>query len=712
MVSMEDLVDIVRYAEARGAKVVLTGDHGQLTAVESGGGMQLLTRQMEYAQLAEPVRFRAEWEGEASLRLRTGDAAVLTEYDRHGRIRGGDSDTIMDEARKAYLAAYLEGRDVLLMAQSHDTCREISQRIQDDLRHLGLVDDGPSAALRDGARASVGDLIITRKNNHDLGIANGDTWRVEAVDGETITMRQLVDADRETGERRFADTTVTYDAGSTSADLAYAVDEHKGTDRAADLAYAITGHSAQGRTVSQGIALITGTETREWAYVAMSRGADANYAFVATEPARIADPKPGIRAAPELARHDRIERERAGIVDDPPARSHGDMDREPIGVLSDVLANEGAELSALELQRRNLANADHLGKLHAVWQNETGRRDHRPVRAPAAGTLPEDWKGVDLSGHATWLWRTLRGAEAAGQDAGDVLARAISSKPLTGARDVAAVIDARIREHTGTLVPQDPGPWADRVPDIEDAGRREYVGQLAEAMDGRTDGSASSPPRRRQCGRPARSARCPPTSWTGSNGRTGPPRSPPTGRCSVTTTPATRSAPSRSTPRRPAPPGLRRSPPWARSTASTSPRSVTSACSTCGRAMRPRPHGRRGTWATSSGWPGSAPTAWAGAPLSPPPRLRLPAAAAPRTPQTFTTFTPDPPASMRPGTGTRRPSSPPRWRRGLRGNSTPSGPAPGPAANSEYLRRHPDAELPPTRSAEPPAGPKKNAPRS
>ena len=487
MVSMEDLVDIVRYAEARGAKVVLTGDHGQLTAVESGGGMQLLTRQMEYAQLAEPVRFRAEWEGEASLRLRTGDAAVLTEYDRHGRIRGGDSDTIMDEARKAYLAAYLEGRDVLLMAQSHDTCREISQRIQDDLRHLGLVGDGPSAALRDGARASVGDLIITRKNNHDLGIANGDTWRVEAVDGERITMRQLIDADRETGERRFADTTVTYDAGSTSADLAYAVDEHKGADRPADLAYAITGHSAQGRTVLQGIALITGTETREWAYVAMSRGADANYAFVATEPARIADPKPGVRAAPELARHDRIERERAGIADDPAARSHGDMDREPIGVLSDVLANEGAELSALELQRRNLANADHLGKLHAIWQNETADAITGRYERLLREQLPEDWNGVDLSGHATWLWRTLRSAEAAGQDAGDVLARAIGSKPLTGARDVAAVIDARIREHTGTLVPQDPGPWADRVPDIEDAGRREYVGQLAEAMDARTE---------------------------------------------------------------------------------------------------------------------------------------------------------------------------------------------------------------------------------
>jgi hypothetical protein len=49
------------------------------------------------------------------------------------------------------------------------------------------------------------------------------------------------------------------------------------------------------------------------------------------------------------------------------------------------------------------------------------------------------------------------------------------------------VIDARIREQTGSLVPEAPGSWASRVPDIEDPERREYVAQLAEAMDARAD---------------------------------------------------------------------------------------------------------------------------------------------------------------------------------------------------------------------------------
>ena len=50
----------------------MAGDHGQLTAVESGGGSELIDRNLEYAQLVEAIRFTAEWEREASLRLRTG----------------------------------------------------------------------------------------------------------------------------------------------------------------------------------------------------------------------------------------------------------------------------------------------------------------------------------------------------------------------------------------------------------------------------------------------------------------------------------------------------------------------------------------------------------------------------------------------------------------------------------------------------------------
>ena len=37
---MKDLADLAAYVEDRGCKLVMAGDHGQLTAVESGGGMR------------------------------------------------------------------------------------------------------------------------------------------------------------------------------------------------------------------------------------------------------------------------------------------------------------------------------------------------------------------------------------------------------------------------------------------------------------------------------------------------------------------------------------------------------------------------------------------------------------------------------------------------------------------------------------------------
>jgi ATP-dependent exoDNAse (exonuclease V) alpha subunit len=195
MTSLEDMAAITAQAAELGCKVIVTGDHGQLEAVEGGGGMALLARAQEHAQLAEPVRFTAAWEREASLRLRTGDTAVLTEYDQHGRIRGGGAEQVLDDARKAYVAGYLDGHDVFLMAQRHDICRDLSQRIREDLQHLGRVERGPEVALQAGARASVGDLILIRENDHRIGLANGDVLRVDQIDGQRITGRMALGGD-------------------------------------------------------------------------------------------------------------------------------------------------------------------------------------------------------------------------------------------------------------------------------------------------------------------------------------------------------------------------------------------------------------------------------------------------------------------------------------------------------------------------------------
>ena len=477
MISITHLAALAEYAARNGCKLVLAGDQEQLAAVEGGGAMTLLAGRLGYVQLAEPVRFAAGWERGASLRLRRGDATALDEYDQHGRIQGAPPDQAMDRAARAYMASYLSGRDVLLMAADWARCRELSRRIRDDLIYLGLIDNGCTVRIADGAEASAGDLIICRRNDHGIeagepgrALANGDVLRIEAITRRGLMVRRLLDPDRATGQRRFTDRAFFY-AGYQSCDLAYA----------------ITGHSAQGSTVHTGIALVTGGEDRQWLYPAMTRGTDANLAFVFTTPARTADPQPGTRPAPELDRYERIRQQRAGY---PPAPSSGAQpnpagEREPIAVLADVLGRDGAEQSASATRQRNLANADHLTVLHTIWTAETQAARHDRYRDLVTAALPAGHR-QPLSRQARWLFRTLHAAKLAGLDPAEVITTAITARDLAGARDIAAVLDARIRPRVHPLLPQPRAPWAERVPDMPDPDRRAYLAEIAAMMDDRT----------------------------------------------------------------------------------------------------------------------------------------------------------------------------------------------------------------------------------
>ena len=486
MMPLPDLAAILRHAARTGAKVLVAGDQEQLAAVESGGGMSLLAGRLGYVQLTEPVRFTADWERDASLRLRAGDLTALDAYHQHGRIRGAAPDQALDQAAARYVAHTLAGRDVLLMIRDHDRCREVSRRIRDDLVHLGLVDGtGPGTALAHGARASAGDLIICRANDRhtETGepgrtLANGDTLRVEQVrrDG-TVLVRSALDCDPSTGQRRWAARPFTWASART-----------------ADLAYAVTGHAAQGRTVAAGIAVITGTEDRQWLYVAMTRGTGSNTAIACTQAARPADPQPGTRPAPELARHARLQNLHAGhrepADDGQPACQPGAAPepRAAIAVTADVAGVDGSAASALDTRDHALAAADHLAVLHAIWQGEAEPLRTARYRQVVSEALPPGYTAEDLdTPHATWLWRTLRAAEAAGLDPAQVTADATRSRSLTGARDLAAVLDFRLRQITGPFLPVPPRPWSDRIPPTRDPEQQRFLTDLAAAMDARKE---------------------------------------------------------------------------------------------------------------------------------------------------------------------------------------------------------------------------------
>ncbi len=470
MLSGPDLADLIAYAEARGAKIILTGDISQLQAVENGGGMSLLAGALGYARLAEPVRFRAPWEQAATLRLRDGDTTVLSDYDQHGRIIGGDPEQMMDAAAAAYVALAAGGTDTLLMAADHALRRELSRRIREDLISLGIVQPSPAVRLADGTQASPGDLIICTRNDHSVEagepgrmLANGDLLRIEVVTGGGLLVRRALDPNPRTGQRRWTNRLFLFaDYGNS------------------ELGYAVTDHAAQGRTVHTGLAVITGTENRQHAYVALTRGTDTNTAYVFTVSPKRADPAPGPRPAPELARYDRLATTPGGqpASASPPGEAHA--------VMSGVLDRDGQQHSATQTRNQALADSDHLALLHAIWAAETtpARQQHYNDLLQAA--LPPGHRAEP--GHqARWLWRTLHAAELAGLDPARVLADAIAERDLAGARDIPSVIDARLRHRLGSVVPLPPGPWSAQVPAIADPERQAYVAEIAAMLDARKD---------------------------------------------------------------------------------------------------------------------------------------------------------------------------------------------------------------------------------
>ena len=474
MMSSPDLADLIAYAEARGAKVILAGDTSQLQAVENGGGMSLLADRLGYVRLAEPVRFRAAWEQAASLRLRDGDTTVLAEYDQHARIIGGDPEQMMDAAAAAYVALTADGTDTLLMAADHALRRELSRRIRDDLIRLGLVQPGPAVThrrRRPGQPRRPDHLHPQRPRASRRGSPAGP-WPTATCSASTpspadgLLVRRALDADPRTGQRRWTDRHFLY------ADY-----------EDAELGYAVTDHAAQGRTVHTGLAVITGTEDRQHAYVALTRGTDANIAYVFTVSPKTRRPgprpAPGPRTGPLRPIHRRTSRRsrpghracRAGHGAGRARRRAGPRRPAALGH-PDPAAGPGRRRPPGH-PARHLDRRDHPGPRAALPRPAHGRPAARPPRR----TRPPGQMAV---AHPA---RRRTGRPGPRQ----VLAEAIAERDLAGARDIAAVIDARLRRRLGSLVPLPPGPWSAQVPAIADPERRAYVTEIAALMDARKD---------------------------------------------------------------------------------------------------------------------------------------------------------------------------------------------------------------------------------
>ena len=130
--------------------------------------------------------------------------------------------------------------------------------------------DAPTVTAARGHRTGVGDLIITRRNDPAIGVfdpadsdtsvdpvRNGNRWRVYAVDpeGHRVAARRLDDGAAAAFSGEYLREYLTH-------------------------GYAVTVHAAQGVTADATHAVLGENSSRSMLYVAMTRGRDANTAYL------------------------------------------------------------------------------------------------------------------------------------------------------------------------------------------------------------------------------------------------------------------------------------------------------------------------------------------------------------------------------------------------------------------------------------------------
>jgi conjugative relaxase-like TrwC/TraI family protein len=409
----------VRFTISRGACVRLVGDDQQLAAIGAGGVLRDIKHTYGALHLNELHRFSDPGEAAASLALRDGDPRSLDFYLSNGRVHVGDVAATVEDAFHAWASDRAAGLDTIMIAPTRHLVAELNARARN--HSLSGAPASPEAALPDGNRASVGDVIITRANDRRLRptptdwVKNGDRWTITAVStngGLTV---------RHTRSHHTVRLPADYVAASTG------------------LGYATTIHTAQGVTADTMHGLLTGQESRQQLYTVLTRGRHTNHLYLQV----VGDGDPHTLIRPDTV-----------------------APRTPTETLQQILARDEAPVSASTLLRElNNPSARlfqavqrYTDSLHVAAQQLVG-----PQTVAELDRVDQYIPGLTDEP----AWPTLRAqllalAAETGEHPLRHLQTAATGRDLSTAGDMAAVLYWRLT----AVTPTHPGPlpWLPGIP--------------------------------------------------------------------------------------------------------------------------------------------------------------------------------------------------------------------------------------------------------
>ncbi|MGW0052597.1 MobF family relaxase [Nocardia nova] len=420
-------LQLFEFLTARGATIRCVGDDKQLPAIDAGGAGIDTTHTPDAITLTHVVRFADTAEATAGLALRDGDPSGLGFYLDHQRIHSGSAATIADKAYAAWFADQHAGHDAIMLAPTHDIVTDLNDRARADRLARSTETIPDTTILGDGLSASAGDIVCTRRNNRRLPVGdhdwvrNGYRWRIDTVhpDG-SLTVTHLR-------------------PGGQPGNAMVLPPEYVGLH--VRLGYAMTIDSAQGTTADTCHTVLTGTESRNQLYVAITRGIHANHLYV-----------PTTTDGSELS-----------FWTEPAI-----LPRTAVEVLQHLLAREATHASAHTALRDALDPHRRLGRAVDIYLDAIGVATEHTLGADALTQLDQHAETLlpgltDAPAYAV-LRQHLATLALAGHNPVTALRTAIRDRELDTAKDPAAVLDWRLDTSGAHSTGTGPLPWLPGLP--------------------------------------------------------------------------------------------------------------------------------------------------------------------------------------------------------------------------------------------------------
>ncbi|MGW4849031.1 MobF family relaxase [Nocardia brasiliensis] len=420
---------LLRYLTRRGATVRCLGDDRQLPSIDAGGAAADMAHAapQEPVTLTEVVRFASRGEALASKGIRVGDPLALAWYLDHGRIHAGHLGSVYEDTYQGWATDTTAGAHAVMLAPTRDIVTALNLRARAERLARTGTHPGPDVLLGDGLIASAGDTVRTRRNDprlhlgpHDW-VRNGHTWTIRQVhpDGAVTVTRRVQGRDTPVTVRLPAEYVVQH----------------------LHLGYAATIDSAQGITADTCHIALSGRETRQQFYVAMTRGRHANHAYIATAMAG-----------------------EEGEIYTLPAH----YPRTAVEHLHHILDRDGATTSAHTELRDALDPARRIGRAVDTYLDTltlTAEHTCGPTRlATIDHTAEQLHPGLTDSPAYPVLRQHLAMLTLTGTDPITALRTAITARELDTATDPAAVLDWRLDATGAHSTGPGPLPWTPGLP--------------------------------------------------------------------------------------------------------------------------------------------------------------------------------------------------------------------------------------------------------